>query len=85
MILVIAIDIDPNKIALAEHNAAVYGVEDKIEFICTDFIEWIQNQEKGSVDVIFLSPPYVKFLLIFRTQEKSTDRHDSYLSKGGEE
>ncbi|EGG13083.1 uncharacterized protein MELLADRAFT_32431, partial [Melampsora larici-populina 98AG31] len=55
---VIAIDIDPNKIALAEHNATVYGVEDKIEFICADFIEWIQNQEKGSVDVIFLSPPW---------------------------
>ncbi|KAH9813035.1 RNA cap guanine-N2 methyltransferase-domain-containing protein [Melampsora americana] len=55
---VIAIDIDPNKIGLAKHNATVYGVEDKIEFICTDFVEWIQNQEQGSVDVIFLSPPW---------------------------
>ena len=34
---VIAIDIDPHKIALARHNAAVYGVADRIEFIVGDF------------------------------------------------
>ncbi|KUF91996.1 tRNA (guanine(10)-N2)-methyltransferase [Phytophthora nicotianae] len=31
---VIAIDIDPEKIRMAKHNAAIYGVADKIEFIC---------------------------------------------------
>ncbi|KAG0139952.1 hypothetical protein CROQUDRAFT_69773 [Cronartium quercuum f. sp. fusiforme G11] len=55
---VIAIDIDPNKILLAKHNAKVYGVADKIEFICTDFINWIQDQQEASVDVVFLSPPW---------------------------
>ena len=30
---VIAIDIDPTKIHAARHNAKVYGVEHKIEFI----------------------------------------------------
>ncbi|KAH9472098.1 hypothetical protein Pst134EA_002724 [Puccinia striiformis f. sp. tritici] len=34
---VIAIDNDPNKIKLAINNARVYGVLDKIQFICTDF------------------------------------------------
>ncbi len=34
---VIAIDIDPVKIAMAKNNAKVYGVEDRIEFICGDF------------------------------------------------
>ncbi len=37
--LVIAIDIDPNKIALAKHNAKVYGVDHKIEFIVGDFLQ----------------------------------------------
>ena len=36
---VIAIDIDPTKIELARHNAAVYGVADRIEFIVGDFFK----------------------------------------------
>ena len=36
---VIAIDIDPAKIELARHNAAVYGVQDRIEFIVGDFFK----------------------------------------------
>lgn len=35
--IVIAIDIDPVKIACARHNAKVYGVADRIEFIVGDY------------------------------------------------
>jgi len=52
---VIAIDIDPEKIALARHNAAVYGVEDRIEFIVGDFLQVAPNLK---ADVVFLSPPW---------------------------
>ncbi|XP_059481569.1 uncharacterized protein LOC132200254 [Neocloeon triangulifer] len=52
---VIAIDIDPEKIKLAAHNAQVYGVLDRIEFICGDFFK-IAPLLKA--DVIFLSPPW---------------------------
>ena len=34
---VIAIDIDENKIDYAHHNAAIYGVDDCIDFINGDF------------------------------------------------
>lgn len=53
--LVIAIDIDPKKIELARHNAAVYNVQDRIEFIVGDFLE-LAPTLKG--DVVFLSPPW---------------------------
>lgn len=33
----IAIDIDENKIDYAHHNAAIYGVDDRIDFINGDF------------------------------------------------
>lgn len=33
---VIAIDIDPKKIEYAQHNAAIYGVDDRIDFIKGD-------------------------------------------------
>ncbi len=53
---VIAIDIDPRKIQLARSNAAVYGVADRIEFICGDFFKVVP--ELFCADVIFLSPPW---------------------------
>ncbi|XP_045517367.1 trimethylguanosine synthase [Pieris brassicae] len=52
---VIAIDIDPNKIEMARHNAEVYGVSHKIEFIVGDFFELAPSL---SADMVFLSPPW---------------------------
>ncbi|GBP37832.1 Trimethylguanosine synthase [Eumeta japonica] len=52
---VIAIDIDPVKIELARHNASVYGVADRIEFIVGDFFELAPRL---TADVVFLSPPW---------------------------
>ncbi|KAF9578604.1 Trimethylguanosine synthase [Lunasporangiospora selenospora] len=52
---VIAIDIDPVRLACARHNAKIYGVEDRIEFICGDFMTLIP---KLKADVVFLSPPW---------------------------
>ncbi|CAB3386854.1 Hypothetical predicted protein [Cloeon dipterum] len=52
---VIAVDIDPAKILLAANNARVYGVQDKIEFICADFMQVAASLK---ADAIFLSPPW---------------------------
>ncbi|XP_055712481.1 uncharacterized protein LOC129807313 [Phlebotomus papatasi] len=52
---VIAIDIDPKKIEMAKHNAAVYGVQDRIEFIVGDFVALVDTLK---ADVVFLSPPW---------------------------
>jgi len=40
---VIAIDIDPVKISCAKHNAKIYGVMDKIEFINGDFFSQVHK------------------------------------------
>ncbi|CAL8101186.1 unnamed protein product [Orchesella dallaii] len=52
---VIAIDIDPQKIEYCKHNARIYGVEDKIEFIVGDFTQLASSLK---ADVVFLSPPW---------------------------
>ncbi|NXG36042.1 TGS1 synthase, partial [Dromaius novaehollandiae] len=52
---VIAVDIDPEKLSLARHNAEVYGVADQIEFICGDFMVLASDIK---ADVVFLSPPW---------------------------
>ncbi|KAL0357094.1 UNVERIFIED_CONTAM: Trimethylguanosine synthase [Sesamum calycinum] len=36
---VVAVDVDPNKVQLAFHNAKIYGVEDYIDFIVGDFFQ----------------------------------------------
>lgn len=54
-VTVIAIDIDPQKIQKARHNAKIYGVEDKIEFITADFLELASTLK---ADAVFLSPPW---------------------------
>ncbi|XP_057490123.1 uncharacterized protein LOC130776092 [Actinidia eriantha] len=52
---VIAIDIDPKKIDYARHNAAIYGVDDCIEFIRGDSFLLAPRLKADSV---FLSPPW---------------------------
>eukprot|EP00249_Psilotum_nudum_P010416 c22528_g1_i1 orf=581-2437(-) len=52
---VIAIDIDPKKVECAQHNAAIYGVVDCIDFIIGDFF---QLSSSLKADVVFLSPPW---------------------------
>ncbi|XP_010228528.1 trimethylguanosine synthase isoform X2 [Brachypodium distachyon] len=52
---VVAVDIDPQKICCAQHNATVYGVNDHIDFVVGDFIH-ISPHLKG--DTAFMSPPW---------------------------
>ncbi|KAL6995503.1 hypothetical protein U1Q18_005638 [Sarracenia purpurea var. burkii] len=52
---VIAIDIDPKKIDYAKHNAAIYGVDDRIEFIRGDSFLLAPRLK---ADTVFLSPPW---------------------------
>jgi trimethylguanosine synthase len=52
---VIAIDIDPEKIRLARHNARIYGVEHRIEWIVGDSLQILPTLK---ADVVFLSPPW---------------------------
>ncbi|KAJ6624914.1 Tgs1 protein [Mycena sp. CBHHK59/15] len=62
---VIALDISPTRLALARHNAQIYGVADRIEFILTDYISFANSYlsicpttSRRKIDVIFLSPPW---------------------------
>ncbi|KAM3337947.1 putative protein isoform X1 [Capsicum galapagoense] len=52
---VIAIDIDPKRINLAQCNASIYGVRDQIDFIRGDSFVLAP---KLKADVVFMSPPW---------------------------
>ncbi|KAF8917297.1 RNA cap guanine-N2 methyltransferase-domain-containing protein [Mucidula mucida] len=58
---VIALDTSPLRLALARHNAQIYGVADRIEFILTDYISFASSLPQSNtrkIDVVFLSPPW---------------------------
>jgi trimethylguanosine synthase len=67
---VIALDTSPTRLALARHNAQIYGVADRIEFVLSDYISFAKSYlslpSSGSspiaaarrIDVVFLSPPW---------------------------
>lgn len=56
---VIAIDTNPTAILCAKHNAQIYGVLEKIEFIVGDFFELLSaNEPRLKADAVFLSPPW---------------------------
>jgi trimethylguanosine synthase len=67
-IKVIGIEINQERIRMAQHNAIIYGVADKINFIAGDFLEWIHIlpftirsllvKHPGLEVVVFLAPPY---------------------------
>ena len=54
----IAVDLDPIKIKCARRNAQIYGVADRINFICGDFLNVARALRPGSVDAVYLSPPW---------------------------
>ncbi|KAF8159234.1 RNA cap guanine-N2 methyltransferase-domain-containing protein [Crassisporium funariophilum] len=70
---VIALDTSPTRLALARHNAQIYGVADRIEFILSDYISFAKSylslpsfsqprtensHDTRKIDVVFLSPPW---------------------------
>jgi trimethylguanosine synthase len=63
-LLVIALDTDPTRLALARHNAVIYGVADRIEFILADYISFarsyssLPSASNRKIDIVFLSPPW---------------------------
>lgn len=52
---VFAIEKDKIRLEMARHNAGIYGVADKIEFICGGFFE---ESTKIQADGVFVDPPW---------------------------
>lgn len=53
---VLASDLSPAALAVARTNAERHGVADRIDFVCTSYLQGV----KGTFDLIVANPPYVK-------------------------
>lgn len=57
---VVAVDISPEAIALARHNARCNGVEADIEFVCADMSGFLRDtMAPEGFDMIISNPPYI--------------------------
>lgn len=56
--IVIAIDIDPVKVAMAKKNAELYGVGSNIEFIVGDATQLLSSRTMRGANICLLSPPW---------------------------
>ncbi|KZV87304.1 S-adenosyl-L-methionine-dependent methyltransferase, partial [Exidia glandulosa HHB12029] len=81
---VIAIDNSPTRLALARHNAKIYGVADRIEFILGDFLDFARSSaaRKRGIDVVFLSPPWGGPSYLTSSPTKATAAAADYLDAG---
>lgn len=52
---VVAIEIDQSRIAMARHNAKIYGVADRIDFVCGDACAIVPEFD---ADLLFVDPPW---------------------------
>ncbi len=52
---VLAIELDRQRLAMAEHNARLYGVADRIEFVCGDACAIVPQRQ---ADLLFIDPPW---------------------------
>ncbi|CAE6452628.1 unnamed protein product [Rhizoctonia solani] len=79
---VIALDISPTRLAIARHNANIYGVADRIEFILGDYVSLAGSLASlgRRVDVVFLSPPWGGPSYISTDTTPSTDSKDAQSS-----
>ena len=59
---VIAVDSDADAIKCAKHNAELYEIAHKIEFVCDDIFRYIERISKKpgdtKIDSVFMSPPW---------------------------
>lgn len=82
---VIALDTSPVRLALARHNAAIYGVENRIEFILADYISFAKAYgmlppHRRTIQIAFLSPPWGGPEYI-----SSPQKNGAGVQKGGED
>ncbi|CAE7525852.1 Tgs1, partial [Symbiodinium necroappetens] len=55
---VVAVDTDPGRLSDARHNAGIYGVADRIDFVHDDFAHFAEVYSGPPIDAVFLSPPW---------------------------
>ncbi len=80
---VIAVDISDEALMLAEENARIMGLEDRVTFISGNMLDSLKG--RGSFDTIISNPPYVKSENIKNLQPEVRDFDPEIALDGGDD
>ena len=81
---IIATDVSSEAVALARHNVAIHGLEERIEVLECDLGTGIDESLLGSFDLVISNPPYVPRSLL-STLPAEVIRYESSLALDGGE
>ena len=81
---VIATDIDPKAVHLAQRNARALGVDDRVQVLECNLGQGIDSNDMGAFDLIISNPPYVP-TKVLSTLDGEVARYESALALDGGE
>ncbi len=82
-VFVLALDISEKALRVAWENTEIYGLQGKVEFICCDLFEGLDNSFIGDIDVIVSNPPYIPSGEINELQREIRDFEPILALDGG--
>ena len=74
-----AFEIQEEMSLLAKKNIKLNSIENKIEVIHDDIVNFEKYIQKGGVDIVFSNPPYMKEKIVGPNKVRTVARHESSL------
>lgn len=82
---VIATDIDPKAVHLAQRNARALGVDDRVQVLECNLGQGIAADDMGAFDLIISNPPYIPTKVLSTLDGEVTQYESALALDGGED
>lgn len=82
---IIGIDISDSALKVAEYNAKINGVNDRISFVKSNLFNEVPNSLKGKLDMIISNPPYIPTKDIKMLMKEVREHEPSIALDGGQD
>lgn len=82
---VIATDISPVAVSLAQENAARLGLNGRVAVLCCDLADKIPDRLMGTFDLVISNPPYIPSAVLSTLSSEVRDFEPTLALDGGED
>ena len=82
---VVATDISPVAVSLAQENVAALGLSERVAVLCCDLAEKIPERLMGTFDLVVSNPPYIPTAVLATLDAQVRDFEPTLALDGGED
>lgn len=82
---VVALDIAPEALALAQRNVDDLGLQDRVEVRESDLLSAIAPEEQGGIDLLISNPPYIPVAVLETLDREVTEFEPRLALDGGDD